>query len=107
MAWVLLLLTIILEVAGTISMKLSEGLTKWLPSVLLFVFYGACFTIFSFVVTKIELSIAYAIWSGLGTVVIVIIGILYFHESFSLLKAVFVLCIIVGVIGLKLVAPTE
>ena len=45
-------------------MKLSNGLTKPVPSVLIFVFYGICFSVFAIVVKKIHLSIAYAIWSG-------------------------------------------
>lgn len=48
--WLLLLVTIIFEVAGTIAMKLSNGLTKLIPSVLIFVFYGICFSVFAIVV---------------------------------------------------------
>ena len=48
--WLLLLVTIIFEVAGTIAMKLSNGLTKLVPSVLIFVFYGICFSVFAIVV---------------------------------------------------------
>ncbi|EEM61754.1 multidrug efflux SMR transporter [Bacillus thuringiensis serovar mexicanensis] len=64
--WLLLLVTIIFEVAGTIAMKLSNGLTKLVPSVLIFVFYGICFSVFAIVVKKIHLSIAYAIGLVLG-----------------------------------------
>ena len=48
--WLLLLVTIIFEVAGTIAMKLSNGLTKLIPSVLIFIFYGICFSVFAIVV---------------------------------------------------------
>ena len=78
--WLLLLVTIIFEVAGTIAMKLSNGLTKLVPSVLIFVFYGICFSVFAIVVKKIHLSIAYAIWSGVGTLLITIISV-YFLKS--------------------------
>ena len=99
--WLLLGLTIILEVAGTISMKLSNGFTRVVPSILLFVFYGSCFTLFTFVITKMDMSIAYAIWSGLGTLSIFIIAVIIFGESISITKGIFVLLIVVGVAGLK------
>jgi small multidrug resistance pump len=56
-------------------MKLSDGLTKLIPSILIFVFYGICFSVFAIVIKKIDLSVAYAIWSGMGTLVIVFIGV--------------------------------
>ncbi|WP_243291586.1 multidrug efflux SMR transporter [Bacillus sp. FJAT-47783] len=106
MAWILLAVTILLEVAGTISMKLSNGLTKLVPSIGIFVFYGFCFAIFALVVKKIDLSIAYAIWSGVGTMLVFVVGVLVFKESFSWIKLLSILLIIAGVIGLK-VSDTE
>jgi|UPI000696D977 small multidrug resistance pump len=102
MEWILLTLTILLEVAGTICMKLSNGLTKLIPSIGIFVFYGACFAIFTLVVREIEFSIAYAIWSGVGTMLVFIVGVFIFKESFSWIKLLSVILIITGVIGLKL-----
>lgn len=99
--WLLLLVTIIFEVAGTIAMKLSNGLTKLVPSVLIFVFYGICFSVFAIVVKKIHLSIAYAIWSGVGTLLITIISVYFFKEHISLFQAFCILFIVLGVIGLK------
>jgi small multidrug resistance pump len=100
-AWVLMIFTIVLEVAGTISMKLSNGLTSPIPSVLLFVFYGACFALFSVVVKTIDLSVAYGIWSGMGTLLVFIVGIFIFGENLSWLKVGSIILIILGVIGLK------
>lgn len=100
--WIILACAIVLEVCGTISMKYSEGFTKLLPSVLLFVFYAASFTALTFALRKIDVSVAYAIWSGLGTALIFIIGILFFKESVSPLKVLSLLLIITGVVGLKL-----
>ncbi|MEC0035508.1 MULTISPECIES: multidrug efflux SMR transporter [Bacillus] len=99
--WLLLLVTIIFEVAGTIAMKLSNGLIKLVPSVLIFVFYGICFSVFAIVVKKIHLSIAYAIWSGVGTLLITIISVYFFKEHISLFQAFCILFIVLGVIGLK------
>jgi len=102
MAWFYLLAAIILEVSGTTCMKLSQGFTRLLPSVLLFIFYGLSFTCLTLVLKKIEVSIAYAVWSGLGTAIIATIGILYFQESMGPLKLVSLALVIIGVIGLNL-----
>jgi small multidrug resistance pump len=100
--WFFLVGAIVLEVAGTTSMKLSEGFTRLVPSVLLFVFYSASFAALTFALKKIDVSVAYAIWSGVGTALIAAIGILYFREAATALKFISLLFIIAGVIGLNL-----
>ena len=102
MAYFYLLGAIVLEVCGTTSMKLSQGFTRLWPSILIFVFYGLSFTLLTMVLKKIEVSIAYAIWSGVGTALIATLGILYFKESLTLLKLVSLALVILGVIGLNL-----
>ena len=102
MAYFYLLGAIVLEVCGTTSMKLSQGFTRLWPSILIFVFYGLSFTLLTVVLKKIEMSIAYAIWSGVGTALIATLGILYFKESLTLLKLVSLALVILGVIGLNL-----
>lgn len=102
MKWVYLSLAILFEVAGTTSMKFSEGLTKLVPSILMFVFYSLAFSILSQALKKLEVGMVYAIWSGVGTALIVSIGILFFNEVFSVRKIMFIVLIIVGVIGLNL-----
>ena len=72
-------------------MKLSAGFTKLVPSLLLFVFYAASFIALTFALKKIDVSVAYAIWSGVGTALIVIIGIMYFREAVTALKLVAIL----------------
>jgi small multidrug resistance pump len=101
-SWLYLSGAILLEVAGTTSMKLSEGFTKVVPSVLLFVFYGAAFTLLSFALRKIDVSVAYAIWSGAGTAIVAVIGILVFREGISAWKLISLTLIVVGVVGLNL-----
>ncbi|MCP3775743.1 multidrug efflux SMR transporter [Paenibacillus sp. MZ04-78.2] len=101
MYWLYLGAAIVLEIAGTISMKFSQGFTRLTPSILMVVFYLLAFTALNFSLKQIEVSVAYAIWSGLGTAVIAVIGYLYFNESMSLLKAGSIVLIILGVIGLN------
>ena len=100
--WLALAGAIALEVSGTVSMKLSEGFTKLVPSVLIFVFYVASFAVLTLALKKIDVGVAYAVWAGAGTALIAIIGVLYFKEPFSVLKGFSILLIIAGVIGLNL-----
>jgi small multidrug resistance pump len=98
--WMFLTAAIVLEVAGTVSMKLSHGFSQALPSVLLFLFYGASFTCLNFALRTIDVSVAYAIWSALGLILVAAIGILVLHESASALKLASIVLIVVGVVGL-------
>ena len=105
MSWIYLALAIIFEVAGTTNMKLSKGFTITLPSILIFVFYGLSFAMLTLALRKIELSIAYAIWAGVGTALIVAIGIIWFKEPATTAKLVSIFLIIAGVIALNLSGP--
>ena len=100
--WLLLVSAIALEVAGTTSMKLSQGFTRLVPSVLLFVCYVASFVALTLALKNIEVSVAYAVWAGVGTALVAAIGIVYFGEELTALKLVSLLFIIVGVVGLNL-----
>ncbi|MDH3598696.1 MAG: multidrug efflux SMR transporter [Candidatus Tectomicrobia bacterium] len=102
--WLLLLVAIVLEVAGTTSMKLSNGFTKLVPSMLIFVFYAFSFILLTFTLKHINVSIAYAVWAGMGTALIAAIGMVYFAEPMTGFKLVCVGLIIVGVAGLNLVS---
>ena len=101
-AWLILLVAIVLEVCGTTSMKLSQGFTKLTPSVLIFVFYGLSFVALTLCLRYMDVSVAYAVWSGLGTLLIAAIGIAYFKEPLTLVKIGSLVLIIVGVIGVNL-----
>jgi small multidrug resistance pump len=97
-----LLLAILLEVAGTTSMKLSDGFNVMLPSILIFVFYSLSFVFLTLTLKRLEVSFVYAIWSGLGTLLIAVIGIFFFHESVTLIKILSLFLIIGGIVGLRL-----
>ena len=99
--WFCLAGAIALEIAGTISMKLSEGFTRTLPSVLIFVFYAASFSLMTVAVKKIDVSVSYAIWSGVGTTAIALIGVYWFRESLTTMQIASIVLIITGVIGLR------
>lgn len=101
LAWLYLTLAICTEVAGTTSMKLSRGFTLLQPSILIFIFYAASLWFFTLSLKRLEIGFAYAIWSGLGTLLIFIIGIYFFQENITTLKVISLAGIIIGVIGLK------
>jgi small multidrug resistance pump len=101
-SWLFLTAAIVLEVCGTTSMKLSDGFSRPLPSVLIFVFYAGSFYFLTLALKRFDVSIAYAVWSGLGTALIATIGIAYFKEPVTLLKLASLALIIVGVVGVNL-----
>ena len=97
-----LALGILFEVLGTVAMKYADGFTKWLPSILVFVFYGLALGALVLVLKKMDVGIAYAIWAGAGTALIAIMGMLWFHEPVTLAKVLSILLIIAGIVGLEL-----
>ncbi len=101
-SWLILITAIVLEVAGTTAMKLSDGFTRPLPSVLLVVFYLCSLAALTLALKRIDVSLAYAIWAGVGTVLVAVVGILWFKEPISLAKAFSILLIAAGVAGLHL-----
>ncbi len=102
MSWFYLFLAIILEVSGTTSMKLSQGFTKTLPSIAMFIFYILSLISLTLALKKVDVSVAYAVWSGLGTTLIALIGIFYFKEPSTVIKIFSIGLIITGVISLNL-----
>lgn len=100
-SWLYLLLAITLEVTGTIFLKLSDGFTKVLPSVAMLFFYALGLTVLAMALKKIDIGVAYAVWSGLGTALIATIGIFWFQEPFTIIKIISIGLIILGVIGLN------
>ena len=99
----LLYTAIIFEVIGTTSMKYSHGFSKLIPTIITTVTYLVCFTLFSTALKYgLEVGKAYAIWSGLGTVLITIAGIVIFKESINLAKISGISLIVSGVVILNL-----
>ena len=87
-AWAVLSVAILFEVAGTTCMRLSESFTRLTPSILIFVFYAISFVLNTLVTRTLGLSVVYAVWSGVGTVLTAAIGYLYFKEPATALKLV-------------------
>ena len=105
--WFYLILAIVFEVTGTTFMKLSSGFSKIVPSALMLIFYILSLTMLTFALKKLDVGVSYAIWSGLGTALITIIGIIFFKESFNFIKIFAIILIITGVVILQLQNSTS
>lgn len=105
--WIFLLLAIGCEITGTVMMKISNGFTKLVPSILVAVFYILTLPFFTLALKKIDVGVAYAIWSGIGTVSIAIIGYLLFKEQMPPVKIAAIAMIIAGVVMLNLSGVTR
>jgi small multidrug resistance pump len=101
--WILLFTAILFEVAGIASMKLSRGFSEPLPSIAVPVFYMFSALAVILALKRLELSTAYAIWSGV-TPLPAMIGITYFREPLTLFKIASLVLVILGVLGLSLAA---
>ncbi len=99
-AWGLLALAIAFEVVGTTCMKLADGFSNWTPAMVMFGCYAAAFACNTLVVRTLDLSVTYAVWSGVGTVLTAAVGILWFREPATAMKLVCIGLIVIGVIGL-------
>lgn len=99
-AWAVLSVAIAFEVAGTTCLRLSEGLTRLTPSLLIVVFYGVSFALNAMVVRVLGMGVTYAVWSGVGTVLTMLIGTFYFREPATALKLASTGLIVIGVFGL-------
>ena len=100
-AWWWLAAGILLEVAGTTCMKLSHGLTRPWPTLGMFVFYLASLTTVAWAVRDIDLSVAYAVWSAVGTLLVVGIGIQFFGEAATATRLFWLCVTLAGIIGLR------
>jgi len=82
--YLILLLAIVAEVVATTALKASENFTRLIPSLIVVLGYGVAFTCLSFTLKTLPLGVAYAIWSGVGTALVALIGGLYYKQSLDL-----------------------
>ena len=98
MTYLYLVIAIIAEVIATSALKASEGFTKLAPSVLVVIGYGIAFYFLSLVLKVIPVGIAYAVWSGLGVVLVASIGVFMFAQKLDFAAVVGMVLIVTGVI---------
>lgn len=107
MGWIMLVIAGIFETIWAISMKYSEGFTRFWPSAMTAVAMVVSLYLLALSLRTLPLGTAYTIWTGIGALGTVIYGIAVFGESKGLLKLIFVTMIIGGIAGLKFVSGKE
>ncbi|QHT63535.1 multidrug efflux SMR transporter [Paenibacillus lycopersici] len=104
MAWLYLLIAGFLEVAWAYGLQESEGFSKLLPSVITVALLAASFVCFAKAMKQIEIGSAYAVFTGIGTVGTVIVGIIVLDEPVNVLKLLFIALLVGGIVGLKVIS---
>ena len=99
--WLLLSLAIVSEVVGTSALKMSDGFTKFWPSMVVVIGYGLAFYLLSLTLKQIPVGVAYAIWAGAGIALITLIGWIVFKQSLDLAAVLGIALIISGVVVLQ------
>jgi multidrug transporter EmrE-like cation transporter len=102
MAWVILTICVLIEVVAAMLLARSEGFTKLWLGISSLVLFGVCFAGLSFVVTRIPVGIAYAVWAGAGVALVCVAGWLYLRQPLSAAQLVFIALIAIGAVGLNL-----
>lgn len=101
MTFVFLTLAIVAEVMATSALKASMGFTRPLPSLLVVIGYGVAFYLLSLVLRTLPVGIAYAIWAGLGIVLVTLVGMVAFSEKPDLPAVIGISLIVAGVVTLQ------
>ena len=100
-AFVLLLFAIFTEVVGTLALRASDGLSKPGPAAVVVVGYGLSFWLMALALKQIPVGLTYAVWSGLGTALVAIGGVVAFGETMNAMKIASLMVIVAGVAGLS------
>jgi small multidrug resistance pump len=106
MDYVYLLVAIVTEVVGTAALKASDGFTRLVPSLLVVVGYGLSFYFFSLVLRTVPVGVAYAIWSGLGVVLITLAGVILYHQVPDWPAIAGMVLIVAGIVVINLLSHT-
>jgi quaternary ammonium compound-resistance protein SugE len=102
MAWVLLVIAGLFEMAFAVSLKFSDGFSRLVPTVLFVVFATASFGLLSLALRDLPVGTAYAVWTGIGAAGTAIIGMVFLGDAASAVRITSVVLIVAGVVGLNL-----
>jgi small multidrug resistance pump len=98
MHWFVLVVAIVFEVIGTAALKSSEGMTRLVPSVIMIVSYGAAIFLLSLVLKTIPMGIGYGLWSGIGIILITMVGWIFYQQPLDVAALIGIAFICVGVV---------
>jgi quaternary ammonium compound-resistance protein SugE len=102
MAWVLLIIAGLLEIAWAIGLKYTKGFKEPVPSVLTILGMIASFYLLAKAVEQLPVGTAYAVWTGIGAAGTAILGIALFGESLTAMRVASIMLIVLGIVGVKL-----
>ena len=105
--YILLAISIILEITATGSLKATEGFTRWMPSLISVVAISGCMFLMSHVMKILPVGITYATWSGVGIVSLTLIGIIKYKQVPNLATIFVLVLIIVGVVIVNVMNDTK
>ena len=105
MAWVLLIVAGLFEIAWAIGLKYTDGFTRPLPTTLVLGAMVASVWLLAIALRTIPVGTGYAVWTGIGAVGTAILGMFLFDESRDALRIGCIVLIVAGIVGLKLVTP--
>ncbi|GEM77807.1 DMT family transporter [Vibrio superstes] len=106
MVYMYLAVAIVAEVIATSALKASEGFTRITPSVLVVIGYAVAFYFLSLVLKTLPIGVAYAIWCGLGIVLVTIVGALVYGQKLDLPAVIGLSLIITGVVVMNVFSNT-
>ena len=101
MHWFLLVLAGLLEVGWAIGLKSSHGFTRFWPSVATLVLMALSFFLLASALKHLPIGTAYAVWTGIGALGALIVGVIVFRESLTPARLLFAALLLIGIIGLK------
>jgi quaternary ammonium compound-resistance protein SugE len=104
MAWVFLFLAGLFEVVWAISLKYTQGFTRLYPTIITVAGMAISFYFLSAALRTLPIGTAYAIWTGIGALGTVIVGMLFLGEPRDVMRIVFLLLLVTGIVGLKVTA---
>jgi quaternary ammonium compound-resistance protein SugE len=105
MAWTLLFVAGLFEIGFAMGLKYSEGFTRPWPTIFMFASGGLSFWLLSLSMKTLPVGTAYAVWTGIGAVGTVVLGIVFLKESSDLVRLLSILLILAGIVGLRLSSP--
>lgn len=105
--FLILFFAILSEVIGTVSLKLSNGFTKPVPSIVVVIGYGASFYLLSLALKAMPIGVAYAIWSGVGLILTVIAGMIVWRETLDWARVVGIVLILIGIIFINVISKSS
>lgn len=103
-AWLALAASVAAEVAGTVALRYADGLTRFVPTLLVVACYAGAIWLMALSVRHLEVGLTYAIWAGAGTALTALLGVVWFGESMGTLRLVGLVLIVAGVVVLNLSA---